>query len=125
MGTVFFLAGLWRWRFSILVMLVLAAIPAVKLYIDHVKGDQAKAALAMAAQINKENVETLNQIKLDRALAERILGDRIARKSKEADRLGDLVQHILSQERTNACAASPSVRALLDRLRTGDGSAKP
>lgn len=116
---------LWRYRWWILggvgTVAMVAYIGFLKWQVDHYRksADEWAEIAETAEQVNAENLKAFHELEAEKKRVERLLNQRIARKSKEADRLGDLVQHILSQEKSNACAASPAIRALLDGLRAG------
>lgn len=105
----------WGLRYVLLAVAVVAG----ALYVKQVFADRAhlKAELVTATQANKEMAEAFNALEAEKKRSEEILGKQMARKAAEADRLGKLVQHILSQEATNACVDSPAIRALLDGVR--------
>lgn len=65
---------------------------------------------------NQAAMEALDEIKAEKAKNERLLTDRAARKSKEADQLGALVKRILSHDASTDCPVSPSVNDALDGL---------
>jgi uncharacterized protein HemX len=126
MEVILFLRALWRWRFTILLALTLGVGGWVLWRMDQLKDDaaEARADLAEAVRINGDMAKAMDQLEAAREFSERALADRLARKSKEADRLGRLVQHVMAQERTNACAASPAIRSVLDGLRNPGGPAQ-
>ena len=117
-GALSIAAALWRWRFAILLLVAIAAGVVAKLYIDRLRAERAvqDAALAAAAQANKETVEALGTVKAEKAAAEKLLADRLARKTAEANRLGKLVKHVLAIDAAGECPVGASVDAALDGL---------
>jgi hypothetical protein len=116
---------LWDYKWwiggAVAVVITAASMWGMKQYIDHLQTKVAawKSAAEHAVQINTQMAMAMIQLEQEKEASEKALLSKLTRKSYEADRLGKLVQHVMAQEKSNACAASPSVRALLDSLRRG------
>ena len=112
------LATIWRWRFPIAILLGLAAAGGIWLRLDYLNAKVAryKAEREELISTNQATMEALDEIKAEKAKNERLLTDRAARKSKEADRLGKLVQHILETKDEGSCPSLPIIDDTIGRL---------
>lgn len=109
----------WQFRFLILLTVVIGAGGWVLWRMDSLEQEakDAREALGEAVRINGELAKTNALLEAAKAYSEQALAQKLARKSREADQLGKLVQHVMAQEKTNACVASPAIRAVLDSMR--------
>ena len=116
MSVLAILATIWRWRFPIAILLGLAAAGGIWLRLDYLNAKIAhyKAEREELISTNQATMEALDEIKAEKAKNERLLTDRAARKSKEADQLGALVKRILSHDASTDCPVSPAVNDALD-----------
>lgn len=120
MGGAMLLRVLWSFRFSILLLLTIAGAYLGAKYMLQLRDEakEARAAFAEAERINSDLAKAMERLNAVRQFNEHALTLKLARKSKEADQLGRLVEHVMAQEKSNACAASPAIRSLFDSLRS-------
>jgi len=118
---------IWRFRFSILLIIFAAStFVAWKIWVkQHDEIKTATAAVVEAQRINGDMAKALDLSRAAREYSEATLAKSLARKTKEADRLAALVQRVSAEGKSNACATSPSVRALLDGLRNSKPGSVP
>ena len=116
MGVLEILALLWRWRFPIAILLGLAAAGGIWLRLDYLNAKVAryKAEQAELISTNQATMEALDEIKAEKAKNERLLTDRAARKSKEADQLSAIIKRINERDKSLDCPVSPSIDDALD-----------
>lgn len=113
-----FLNFLWRWRWILLPIAIYLAGMATWGWIDGLR--DSNAALKREKQdliaTNQATMEALDKLGAEKARNETLLADRAARKSKEAERLGKLVQHILESKDEGACPSLPVLSDTISRL---------
>jgi uncharacterized protein HemX len=119
MGALAALRTVWAFRFTIAIGLALAVGGWMLWKMERLKAETkaAEEAFTKAAEINSELAKSFERLDVAKQESEAALTHKLARKSKEADRLGKLVEHVMAQEKSNACATSPAVRAVLDSMR--------
>ena len=119
MGVLGILALLWRWRFTLLIILGLGLAGGVYLRLWSLKleRDAAEADLKDAVTANAVTVATLNSLKAEKDRNEALLASRASRKSKEADQLGKLVKHLLEAKDEGSCPSMPIIDNAIDGLR--------